>query len=84
MEGAVQIEEQHSKNQFSEIWGTVEIEDQMRGVAYLKGLKYIDQQRMAIHGWSYGGFMTTSIMLKKPEVFKVGVAGGPVIRLEIL
>ncbi|WP_373781298.1 alpha/beta hydrolase family protein, partial [Kaistella sp.] len=34
---------------------------------------------LGIHGWSYGGFMTTSFMLKNPEVFKVGVAGGPVI-----
>jgi dipeptidyl-peptidase-4 len=34
---------------------------------------------MGVHGWSYGGFMTTSFMLRKPDVFKVGVAGGPVL-----
>ena len=58
--------------------GTLEIEDQMKGVEYLKGLNYVDPNRFAVHGWSYGGFMTTSLMLKKPEVFNVGVAGGPV------
>lgn len=58
--------------------GTNEIEDQMKGVDYLKSLPYVDGNRLAIHGWSFGGFMTTSIMLRKPDVFKVGVAGGPV------
>jgi len=38
---------------------------------------------MAIHGWSFGGFMTTSLMLRQPGVFKVGVAGGPVIDWEL-
>lgn len=59
--------------------GTVELEDQLRGVAYLKSLPYVDASRMGIHGWSYGGFMTTSMMLRHPDVFKVGVAGGPVM-----
>ena len=59
--------------------GTVEINDQMQGVDYLTALPYVDASRMGIHGWSYGGFMTTSIMLRKPNVFKVGVAGGPVM-----
>lgn len=58
--------------------GVVEMEDQMKGVDYLKSLPYVDGNRLAIHGWSFGGFMTTSIMLRKPDVFKVGVAGGPV------
>ena len=58
--------------------GTPEIDDQMKGVDYLKSLPYVDANRLAIHGWSFGGFMTTSIMLRKPDVFKVGVAGGPV------
>ncbi|MER2995922.1 S9 family peptidase [Pontibacter populi] len=59
--------------------GTVEMADQLRGVEYLKSLPYVDANRMGIHGWSFGGFMTTSMMLKSPETFKVGVAGGPVI-----
>jgi dipeptidyl-peptidase-4 len=59
--------------------GTVEIEDQLVGVDWLKKQPFVDVTRMAIHGWSFGGFMTTSMMLKSPETFKVGVAGGPVI-----
>jgi len=58
--------------------GVNEIDDQMKGVDYLKSLPYVDGNRLAIYGWSFGGFMTTSIMLRKPDVFKVGVAGGPV------
>jgi dipeptidyl-peptidase-4 len=59
--------------------GTTEMNDQMKGIDYLKSLPYVDSERMGIHGWSFGGFMTTSFMLRHPEVFKVGVAGGPVI-----
>ncbi|KAB2838029.1 MAG: S9 family peptidase, partial [Melioribacteraceae bacterium] len=59
--------------------GTTEMNDQMKGVEYLKSLPYVDGDKMGIHGWSFGGFMTTSFMLRKPDVFKVGVAGGPVI-----
>lgn len=59
--------------------GEIEMADQMKGVEYLKSLPYVDSARMGIHGWSFGGFMTTSFMLKHPEIFKVGVAGGPVI-----
>ena len=58
--------------------GDNEIEDQMKGVEYLKSLPYVNQNRMAVHGWSFGGFMTTSLMLRKPGVFTTGVAGGPV------
>ena len=56
-----------------------EIDDQMVGVDYLKSLPFIDGNRIGVHGWSFGGFMTVSMMLKKADVFKVGVAGGPVI-----
>lgn len=59
--------------------GTVEMEDQLKGVEFLKSLPYVDADRMGVHGWSFGGFMTTSLMLRHPSVFKVGVAGGPVI-----
>ena len=58
--------------------GVNEMEDQLKGVEYLKSLPYVDGNRLAVHGWSYGGFMTTSLMLRKPNTFKVGVAGGPV------
>jgi dipeptidyl-peptidase 4 len=59
--------------------GTVEMEDQLEGVEYLKSKSWIDASRIGIHGWSFGGFMTTSLMTRNPEVFKIGVAGGPVI-----
>jgi dipeptidyl-peptidase-4 len=59
--------------------GTLEVRDQMIGVDYLKSLPYVDPDRIGVDGWSYGGFMTISMMLKNPGVFKVGVAGGPVI-----
>jgi dipeptidyl-peptidase-4 len=59
--------------------GTAEIQDQMSGVNWLKSQKYVDASRMGIHGWSFGGFMTTNMMLRTPGTFKVGVAGGPVI-----
>jgi dipeptidyl-peptidase-4 len=58
--------------------GNVEMEDQLSGVEFLKSLAYVDANRLAVHGWSFGGFMTTSLMLRHPDVFKVGVAGGPV------
>ncbi len=59
--------------------GDVESEDQYEGVKFLQSLPYVDQQRMGVHGWSFGGFMTINLMTRYPDVFKVGVAGGPVI-----
>ena len=59
--------------------GQIEMLDQMKGVEYLKSLPYIDMNRLGVHGWSYGGYMTISLMTNYPDVFKVGVAGGPVI-----
>lgn len=59
--------------------GEIEMNDQLKGVEYLKSLPYVNADKIGIHGWSFGGFMTTSMMLKHPEVFQVGVAGGPVI-----
>ena len=59
--------------------GTEEMKDQVKGVDFLKSLGYVDNNRIGVHGWSFGGFMTTNLMLTYPELFKVGVAGGPVI-----
>ena len=59
--------------------GEVEMEDQMKGVEFLTSLPYVDKDRLGVHGWSFGGFMTTNLMCSHPDVFKVGVAGGPVI-----
>ena len=58
--------------------GTCEMEDQMVGINYLKSLPYVDTTRIGIHGWSFGGFMTISMMLNHNTEFKAGVAGGPV------
>ncbi len=59
--------------------GQIEMKDQMRGVDFLRTLPYVDMNRLGVHGWSYGGYMTISLMTNYPDVFKVGVAGGPVI-----
>ena len=59
--------------------GQIEMQDQMKGVDFLRTLPYVDMQRLGVHGWSFGGFMTISLMVNYPDVFKVGVAGGPVI-----
>ena len=59
--------------------GTIEIADQMKGVEYLKSLSFVDPERMGIDGWSYGGFLTISMILKHPGLFKIASAGGPVI-----
>ncbi len=61
--------------------GDAEVADQLAGVHYLKSLPFVDSTRMGIYGWSYGGFMATSLMTR-PEaagVFRCGIAGGPVL-----
>lgn len=58
--------------------GQAEMADQMKGIEYLKTRPYTDANRIGVYGWSFGGFMATSLMLNHPETFKVGVAGGPV------
>jgi len=59
--------------------GQTEMADQMKGVDFLKSLPYVDADRLGVHGWSFGGYMTITLMTNHPDVFKVGVAGGPVI-----
>lgn len=59
--------------------GDEEMRDQMCGVEFLRSLPYVDTERLGVHGWSFGGFMTTNLMCTYPDVFKVGVAGGPVV-----
>jgi dipeptidyl-peptidase-4 len=51
----------------------------MTGVEWLKSLSYVDSTRIGVDGWSYGGFMTLTLKLKYPDIFKTAVAGGPVI-----
>jgi len=59
--------------------GEAEMADQLLGVEYLKSLAYIDKDNMGIFGWSFGGFMTSSLMTKHNDIFKAAVAGGPVM-----
>jgi len=59
--------------------GQAEMADQMKGIEMLLEKPWVDPERIGVHGWSYGGFMTISLMTNHPDIFKVGVAGGPVI-----
>jgi len=59
--------------------GKNETDDQLKGAEFLRSLPYVDSDRIGVHGWSFGGFLTVNLMLRYPEIFKVGVAGGPVI-----
>jgi dipeptidyl-peptidase 4 len=59
--------------------GTEEMKDQLAGLDFLKSKNYVNTSRLGVFGWSFGGFMTTSMMTRYPGVFKAGVAGGPVI-----
>ena len=59
--------------------GVNEMADQMKGVEFLKSKPFVDANKIGVFGWSFGGFMTTSLMTSQPDTFKVGVAGGPVI-----
>jgi len=59
--------------------GVEETKDQQKGAEFLMNLPYVDKTRLGVHGWSFGGHMTTSMMLRLNDIFKVGVAGGPVI-----
>lgn len=58
--------------------GGVEVEDQVRGVEFLKTLPYVDGRRVGVYGWSNGGYMTLMLLGKHPDVYACGVAGAPV------
>jgi dipeptidyl-peptidase-4 len=56
----------------------VQVQDQLRGVEFLRSLPYVDGKRIGIFGWSYGGYMTLMCLMRAPEAFAAGVAGAPV------
>lgn len=58
--------------------GGVEVQDQVRGVEFLRSLPFVDGQRIGIFGWSYGGYMTLMCLMQAPDAFAAGVAGAPV------
>lgn len=59
--------------------GQVEMADQLKGIDYLKSQSFVDTDKIGVYGWSFGGFMATTLSIHHPEIFKVGVAGGPVM-----
>jgi dipeptidyl-peptidase-4 len=63
--------------------GTVEVEDQLAGVAWLKAQPFVDPKKIAVMGWSYGGYMTLRLLEKAPGVFAAGAAVAPVTRWEL-
>lgn len=58
--------------------GDVELQDQVTGVEFLKSLPYVDEEKIGMFGWSYGGYMTIMALFKQPDIFKVGVSVAPV------
>ena len=62
--------------------GVKEVEDQMCGVEYLKRQPFVDETRIGLDGWSYGGFMTLSLITQHPEAFRAASCGGPVVNWE--
>jgi len=63
--------------------GTVEVEDQLAGVEWLKQQAFVDPKRIATYGWSYGGYMTLKLLEKAPGVFAAGISGAPVSKWEL-
>lgn len=62
--------------------GVLESEDQMVGIDHLRSLPFIDTKRMGIDGWSFGGFMTLTMITEHPEIFRSATCGGPVVNWE--
>ena len=58
--------------------GDVEVIDQVRGVAHLRSLPFVDADRIGIFGWSYGGYMALMGLFRAPDAFAAGVSGAPV------
>src|SRR5690606_4589507 len=63
--------------------GGVEVEDQLAGVAWLRGQDFVDGDRIAVNGWSYGGYMTLRLLAAAPGTFRAGISGAPVTRWEL-
>jgi dipeptidyl-peptidase-4 len=63
--------------------GSAEVADQLAGVAWLKRQPFVDPKRIAVYGWSYGGYMTLKLLEAAPGTFAAGVAGAPVTRWEL-
>ncbi|MBM4063358.1 MAG: hypothetical protein FJ265_20005, partial [Planctomycetes bacterium] len=58
--------------------GTIDVQDQLRAVEWLQQQPFVDPARIAVHGWSYGGYLTLRLLLLAPTTFACGVSGAPV------
>jgi len=63
--------------------GGVEVRDQKTGALFLKSLDFVDPAKIAIYGWSYGGYMTLKQLEADPGLYAAGIAGAPVTRWEL-
>jgi dipeptidyl-peptidase-4 len=70
------------EDQLYHAMGTVEVDDQLAGVNWLKAQSFVDPARIATYGWSYGGYMSLKLLEKAPGVFAAAIAGAPVTKWE--
>jgi dipeptidyl-peptidase-4 len=63
--------------------GSVEVTDQLAGADYLKTLPFVDPAKVAIFGWSYGGYMTIKMLQANPGAYAAGIAVAPVTEWEL-
>ena len=61
----------------------VEVDDQLAGVDWLKTQPFVDSKKIAVYGWSYGGYMALRLLERAPGVFAAGVSGAPVTKWEL-
>ncbi|HUD28215.1 MAG TPA: DPP IV N-terminal domain-containing protein [Novosphingobium sp.] len=71
------------ESQIRQAMGTVEVEDQRAGAQYLKTLDFVDPDKIATYGWSYGGYMTLKMLEADPGLYAAGIAGAPVTKWEL-
>lgn len=70
------------EDQIYRAMGTVEVADQLKGVEWLKAQPFVDPNRIATYGWSYGGYMSLKLLEKAPGVFSAAISGAPVTKWE--
>lgn len=58
--------------------GDVEVTDQLTGIDWLKTLPWVDEQRVGVFGWSYGGYLAAMLLAKASDQVAAGVAVAPV------
>ena len=63
--------------------GSAEVRDQKTGALFLKSLDFVDPAKVAIYGWSYGGYMTLKMLEADPGLYAAGISGAPVTRWEL-